>query len=286
MTYLLARNVSEPFQLSHKILLVLRIPFLFVLSLHLLSSVGTLAAHDQCKSPRVGPPPAELRLDPFYKKCISFRELPIVSSEKVSDEALREAQRIVQFMVAKHPELVPRLSKHKVRVVVMAESEQTTDVPEHRHLKPKEYWDKRARGLGATRDRPATSCGEENLLQYPTDPYRGENILIHEFAHTLHEMAIVEIDKQFDEKLKAAYANATKQGLWQNTYAATNHKEYWAEGVQSWFNANREVSRNDGIHNGINTHRELREYDPELAGLIAEWFDEPESGERQNGDAK
>lgn len=88
---------------------MLRIPFLFFLALHLSSSEGTLAADDQPEIPYSARPPAKLKLDSFYKKYVSFRQLPIVSSEKVSDDALREAQRIVQFMVAKHPELVPRL---------------------------------------------------------------------------------------------------------------------------------------------------------------------------------
>ena len=49
--------------------------------------------------------------------------------------------------------------------------------------------------------------------------------------------------------------------------AATNAGEYWAEGVQSWFDTNRE---NDGSHNHVNTRGELKEYDPDLAKLVEE----------------
>ncbi|MCA9206113.1 MAG: hypothetical protein KDA59_23840 [Planctomycetales bacterium] len=220
-----------------------------------------------------------MRLDAFYTKYISSRDIPIVSSGKVPDKALIEARRIVDNMLAKKPGLAKVLVKNRVRIAVMAASELTTDIPEHSDLRPREHWDKRARGLGATRARPACSCAEENLLAYRNDPYRGENILIHEFAHTLHELAIMEVDETFDARLRSTYASAMKRGLWANTYAATNHKEYWAEGVQSWLNANREVSRGDGIHNGINTHRELRDYDPDLASLISEWFHEPPESE-------
>ena len=75
-----------------------------------------------------------------------------------------------------------------------------------------------------------------------------------------------------------------KRGLWRNTYAATNYKEYWAEGVQSWFNVNKEVLRVDGIHNDINTRRELIKYDPELAKLISKWFNKPRRM-RRNSDS-
>jgi hypothetical protein len=151
----------------------------------------------------------------------------------------------------------------------MAHDEFTTMVPEHSDLKPARYWDKRARGLGATPRRPAVSCGEENLLAYPGDPYAKENILIHEFAHAVHEMALNEVDPTFDGRLKKAYDAAKGAGLWQGSYAATSRNEYWAEGVQSWFDCNRE---NDRAHNHVNTRAELKEYDPALARLVAEVF--------------
>jgi hypothetical protein len=47
-------------------------------------------------------------------------------------------------------------------------------------------------------------------------------------------------------------------------YAATNRAEYWAEGVQAWFDTNRTM---DHDHNHIHTRDQLKEYDPELAAL-------------------
>jgi hypothetical protein len=57
--------------------------------------------------------------------------------------------------------------------------------------------------------------------------------------------------------------------LWKDAYAASNKNEYWAEGVQSWFDTNRE---NDNQHNHINTRAELKEYDTGLAALLKEVF--------------
>ncbi len=208
-------------------------------------------------------------ISPFYKKFVSANGIPVIASEKVSDYALLEAAYIVNNMLAGRNDLRDAIARNKIRVVVMAATELTTDVPEHSDLKPKDYWDRRARGLGATKVRPAVSCGEENLLCYPGDPYFGENILIHEFAHTIHEIALKEVDPAFDGRLKAAYEEAMKKGLWQGTYAATNHHEYWAEGVQIWFHANRTLMP---IHNFVATRKQLEDYDPNLARLLREVF--------------
>lgn len=215
----------------------------------------------------VAAPPKSLHLNPFYKKYVSASGIPVVSSEKVSDFALREAAYVVNQMLSNRPDVRAALIRNKVRVTVIGVGELTTDIPEYSRLKPKKYWDKRARGLGATPEIPVVSCGEENLLGYPGDPYEAENILVHEFAHTIHELGLNRIDKEFDRRLKKAYAKAMAKGLWKGTYAATNRREYWAEGVQSWFDTNRPPDR---CHNHVNTREELQAYDPGLAKLIAE----------------
>ncbi|HMF17773.1 MAG TPA: PVC-type heme-binding CxxCH protein, partial [Gemmataceae bacterium] len=219
---------------------------------------------------RLTGPPADWKLDPFYTKHVSVHGFPVVGSAKVSDYAVLEAAYLIDKMLAKRPDILAALVKNKVRCAVMAYSERTTDVPEHSDLKDKAYWDRRARGLGPTRIRPAISCAEENLLCYPGDPYVNENILVHEFAHAIHLMGLNSIDKTFDKKLRELYRSAMDQGLWKKTYAATNYAEYWAEGVQSWFDCNRPAD--NGQHNGINTRQKLEKYDPELAKLIAEVF--------------
>lgn len=228
---------------------------------------------ESLKALRVIPPPEEVimkfNLSNFYKKYCDAGGLPVVSSEKVADCALLEAAWIVTNMIGHRPNLIKAIADARVRVVVMASDEYTTDIPEHSDLKPKEYWDRRARGLGATRRRPAVSCGEENLLSYPGDPYAAENILIHEFGHVIHEIGLRQIDPSFEKRLIDAYKSSIAKGLWTNTYAATNPNEYWAEGVQSWFDCNRQ---NDAVHNHVNTREELIEYDQALAALLKEVF--------------
>lgn len=221
---------------------------------------------------KIGAPPAELGLDPFYKKHLDFRGLPIVSSAKVPDAALVKARAVVREMVSKRPEVIAELVKRKVRVAIMAKTELTTDIPEHATLEPKDYWDKRARGLGASVVRPAVSGAEENLLGYPDDRYKGENILLHEFAHTIHTMAMDVLDPGFDAAVKALYEAARKKGLFERTYAMENPLEYFAEGTQSWFDVNLESATPNGIHNHVNTRKELEAYDPDLAAFLRKLF--------------
>ena len=249
-----------------------------------LSSVATCPA---CIDP-LAPKPQNLGLDSFYQKHLDVRGFPIVSSHRVPDSALREAARIVRLMTAPRPEILREMARQKVRLAVMAKDEVTIDIPEHRDLYqafPKTDWNRRARGLGATSARPAVSVGEENLLHYPQDRYRGESILIHEFSHAMDIMGLRHLDKTFAARLKETYDSAMSKGLWKNTYAATNKEEYWAEGVQSWFNANLTASPPNGIHNEIDTREELKQYDPDLARLIEsvygpsqwQWKQTPES---------
>ena len=98
--------------------------------------------------------------------------------------------------------------------------------------------------------------------------------MIHEFAHTVHLIALNSLDPGFEPRLKAAYKKARKEGKWDDpAYAGVNFSEYWAEGVQNWFNNNRE---NDNQHNEINTRAEMLEYDAGLSELVREVYGERE----------
>jgi len=124
---------------------------------------------------------------------------------------LIQARKIVLQMVARIPHCKAALIKNNVRVAVMSVDEVTTDIPEHSDLNrvfPQTDWDKRSRGLGPTKARPATSCAEENLLCYDEDRYKGEDILVHEFAHAIHLLGLSLIVKSFDTALEKCYAEA------------------------------------------------------------------------------
>ncbi len=227
-------------------------------------------------------PPAELKAPEFYKKYIDAEGYPIVASEKVNDYALKEAAFLVNQMLAHRPDVRKAMIESGSRMCIIGASEFTTDLPEFAKLRAprefaeigaKDFWDARARGTGGSQSDPYCSCGEENLLGYPGDPYSTECILIHEFAHNIHLRGLVRVDPTFDKRLKEVYDAAMKEGLWKGKYASINHHEYFAEGVQSWFNNNRE---SDHDHNHVNTRAELLEYDPRLAKMCSEVFGDTE----------
>ncbi|MDA0753008.1 MAG: hypothetical protein O2964_20100 [Verrucomicrobia bacterium] len=214
-------------------------------------------------------PPKDLELSPFYEKYVSVAGYPVISSGKVNDYALKEAAYLIDMMLAKRPDVKEAMIESGSRMIVMAYDEFTSEIPEHAHLRPKDFWDARARGLGGSSHDPVCSCGEENLLAYEGDPYAAENILIHEFAHNIHYRGMNRMDDTFDQRLQQTYDKAMEAGLWQGKYASVNHAEYFAEGVQSWFNNNRPP---DHDHNHVDTRVELKEYDPALAAICEEVF--------------
>jgi hypothetical protein len=234
--------------------------------------------------PQVTPPPSDLKIPRFYSKYISANGYPIVASAAVNDYALREAAYLVNLLLARRPDVREAMIKSGSRLCILGYQEFTTDLPEfawlgrrpmpdYPDLSGRDFWDARARGTGGSETDPYCSCGEENLLCYPGDPYSTENILIHEFAHNIHLRGVVRVDPTFDKRLKDTYKAAMDRGLWKGKYASVNHHEYFAEGVQSWFDNNRE---NDHDHNHVNTRAELLEYDPGLAGMCREVFGDTE----------
>jgi hypothetical protein len=222
----------------------------------------------------VGPAPSSLNLDPFYAKHCDVRGIPLISSSLVPDAAFLAAADVVGHMATARDEVRQALIARGAYVGIMARTEVTTDIPEHAFLAEDTQtdWDQRARGLGGTVSLPITTCAEENLLCYADDRYRGESILVHELAHTIYNLAIPEVDGSFTADLQAAYGAALSAGLWSGTYAATTVEEYFAEGVQSYFDTNLEASPPNGIHNHVDTRAELAAYDPVLYALVERIF--------------
>jgi len=223
----------------------------------------------------VSTPPDSLHLDPFYKKYVDVNGIPLISSWRVPDSAFVAAHRTLYAMTKMLPEAVLDSMVHRgTRVAIMARYEGTTDIPEHHYLinDTSLNWDVRARGLEGTLEIPLTSCAEENVLAYQIDKYHAEDILIHEFAHSIHLIGLTLAVPDFNSRLEQCFENAKAKGILANTYRETEVMEYFAEGVQDWFNVNAEMDHTDGKHNWCNTRAELLDFDPELYNLLAEYF--------------
>ncbi len=222
-------------------------------------------------------PPDSLQLDRFYTKYVDVNGLPLVSSWRVPDSAFVAAHRTLYAMTSMlDPKIIEAMKKAGARVAIMGRYEGTTDLPEHHYLVNDTAlnWDLRARGLGGTIEEPLTSCAEENVLAYQIDKYHAEDILVHEFAHAIHCIGIVQTDTTFNTRLQTLYEKAKKAGILDNTYRITDKEEYFAEAVQDWFDVNAEMPHTDGKHNWCNTREELKLFDPGLYDLLAEFFPE------------
>lgn len=236
-------------------------------------------------------PPSTLSVDTFYKKYADAFGIPIVSSEKVPDDALLVARDIVNYMLVKRPDVRAALIKRGARVLVMAQTEMETDLPERRNWKKpskddprltpgerenydkpggiasmsdREYWNRRARGMGGT----VTSCAEENLLGYPGTRYYGENILVHEFSHNIMG-ALRTADTALYKEIGKAYEAAKAKGMYKGQYAINTVAEYWAEGTQWWFWSNFEFY--DG-NTRVQTPEDLKNYDPALYRILEQVY--------------
>src|ERR1700722_4083555 len=215
----------------------------------------------------------QYRLNPFYTKTLTIDGIPVIGSDKVSDYAFLECAYTLDHMLANSPDAVKKaLVTCRVRMGIISVVEYTMDIPENQtrqNMAPVQaaFQDRRSRGLGGL---PLATCAEENLLNLRGDPYVNENITIHEFSHTVASLMRQTTPGWYDH-LRDIYNQAMNEGLFANTYSATNEQEYWAEGAQAWFDC-AQVRKDAGVHSGIWNRDQLRAYDPRLAQLLQDTY--------------
>ena len=243
-----------------------------------------------CVTSPSAPPPA-LGAEPFYAKYVAASGIPILSSSRVSNEALVAARDMAEGMLAHRPDLAQWLAANDYRIALIAEDEVLLDLPDKAHwtkparddprltrceikhydtrigaLSDRDYWDARARGIGGKR----MAAAEEDVLGLPSSRYWGETIFVHEMAHSVL-YAIEAADPALYRRIEMAYANALATDLWLDEYTTTTLHEYWAEGTQFWFDSNR-LQAFGGRR--ILNHADVEAYDPQLyAVLVAAYGD-------------
>lgn len=225
--------------------------------------------------------PDSLNIDPFYKKYVNADGIPVVSSINVNDSALIRASKVIAQVLSKREDVKKAMIAKGCKVMIIGEKEEVCDIPEYAEIcdTPENiaYWNKRARGFGGAPEHDfSASCGEENVICLPGDRYKGESILVHEFAHIIHMVGIVGVNPKFDNELETLLQKAIEKGLWKDTYAVSNKEEYFAEAVQSFFNCNKYSEEPNGVHNSINTREKLKSYDLDMYNLLLQYFPEIE----------
>jgi hypothetical protein len=240
--------------------------------------------------PSVVPPPASLRIDPYYTKFTYAREFPVLGSKHVSDEALLKANDTIRKVFAYRHDILKALINDGARLVVLSQTERLSDLPELKDSGHTSTFDE-VRYLDYTPDLKLMVVPEENVLSLPSDPFAGEDTVIGAFARGLYhvtasrpvdpdfdkrrqkqqyELRVKRLDVEFDQRLKNIYEDATTSGLWKGTPAARDRIEYWAAGVQAYFDAAGAGFPPNGADRPITTREALKAYDPALYALVDE----------------
>ena len=180
--------------------------------------------------------PTVTRIDPpqfgFFSKEVDYKGIPIKAHAVVDDQALIEAYDRLDLMLRHMPDAVSNMVTEGVELHIIGKDQGTSDLPENRTWKGRKYdgdqdIDQRTRGVGGL----MVSCGEENLLKLAVDRYRGRDICIHEFAHTIQMYGLSDDVRAM---IRKQYKTSTEAGLWKTAYAATNEGEYFAE-TSMWY---------------------------------------------------
>jgi hypothetical protein len=239
--------------------------------------------------PSVISPPAKFKFDPYYTKFTLARELPVLGSKRVSDEALLKANDTVRKMFAYRHDVLKALIADGGRLVVLGRGEKLGELPEFKGAAGKPGFDN-ARYLDCDADRKLMVVPEENVLGLAGDPLPGRCAVVAVFARGLYtvaaarpvdpefdarrdkqqyELRVKRLDAAFDRTVKDLYEAAVGKGLWKGTAAARDRAEYWATGVEAYFDAGA-VSVPEGADHPIGTREALRRYDPDLFQVVEE----------------
>jgi hypothetical protein len=242
------------------------------------------------RQPSVVPPPARLKIDPYYTKFTYAREFPVLGSDKVSDEALLKANDTVRKMFAYRHDILKALISDGARLVVLGRGEALSELPEFRGSKETAGLDQ-ARYLDYTPSLKLMVVPEENALGLPTDRFAGKGMVVSEFARALYrvtgvrpvdpefdkrrqkqqyELRVNRLDVTFDQKLQKLYEEAKGKGLWRGTAATRDRDEYWVAGVEAYFDAAGAGPPPTGAERPITTREALKAYDPDLHALAHE----------------
>jgi hypothetical protein len=242
------------------------------------------------RQPSVMPPPAKFKIDPYYTKFTFAREFTVLGSSQVSDDALLAANGIIRKMFAYRHDILKAMIAAGARLVVLGRKEKLSDLPELKDAKSQTRAED-VRYLEYTPDLRLLVVPEENVLGMKEEPFAGKCMVISLFAKALYhvtalrpvipnfeqernrqqyELRVKRLDIEFDQKLAKLYDDAMSKGLWKGTAAARNRVEYWAAGVEAYFDAAGEGQPPDLALGPVTTREALKAYDAGLYALVNE----------------
>jgi hypothetical protein len=242
------------------------------------------------RQPSVIRPPARFAIDPYYTKFTWAREFTVLGSKHVRDEALLRVNDTIRKMFAYRHDILKALIEAGVRLVVLGRDEKLSDLPEFKAARTQAGFDE-VRYLDYTPALKLLVVPEENVLGSPGDPFAGRCMTIHVLARAMYqvtglrpvdpdfdqrrdkqqyELRVKRMDIAFDQKLQKLHEEALKKNLWRGTAAARHRIEYWAAGVEAYFDAAGDGPAPHGADRRIGTREALKAYDPDLYALVEE----------------
>jgi predicted metalloprotease with PDZ domain/dipeptidyl aminopeptidase/acylaminoacyl peptidase len=242
------------------------------------------------RQPSVTPPPGRFRIDPYYTKFTYAREFIVLGSGRVSDEALLKANDMIRKMFAYRQDILKAMIAEGARLVVLGRGERLSDLPEFADAANRPGFDQ-LRYCEYDPDRRLMVVPEENVLGLPGEPFAGKCMVVSVFAKGLYsvaglrpvdhdferrrdkqqyELRVKRLDVEFDRRLAKLHDQALAKALWKGTAAARSRAEYWAAGVEAYFDAAGDNPAPNLADRPINTREALRAYDPDLYALVDE----------------
>ena len=240
--------------------------------------------------PSVSPPPAKFKIDPYYTKFTFAREFTVLGSQHVSDAALLKANDTVRKMFAYRHDILKAMIADGARLVVLGRREKLSDLPEFKDAKKQTAFDE-ARYFDYSPERKLMVVPEENVLGLPADPFAGKSMVVSVFAKALYrvtatrpvipdfdkqrslqqyELRVRRLDVDFDRALGKLYDEAMDKKLWKGTPSARDRVEYWAAGVEAYFDAVGAGFPPQNAERPITTREALKAYDAGLYSLVNE----------------
>jgi hypothetical protein len=239
--------------------------------------------------PSVMAPPAQFKAHAYYTKFTYAREFVVLGSKHVSDEALLKANDTVRKMFAYRHDVLKAMIADGARLVVLGKKERLSDLPEFQDAAKKPGFDE-VRYVDYTPALKLLVVPEENVLRLPGDPFAGKVLVVSVFAKGLYlvcglrpaleeapkgpkqqyELRVKRLDVEFDRQLGKLFDAARAGGQWKGTPAGNDRAEYWAAGVEAYFDAAGAGYPPHGADRPITTREALKAYDAGLYGLVDE----------------
>jgi hypothetical protein len=252
------------------------------------------------RQPSVLTPPARFKIDPYYTKFTWAREFVVLGSKQVSDQALLQANDTVRKMFAYRHDVLKALIADGARLVVLGPEEKLSDLPEFQggaNVEQVRYLDYAPElKLMVVPEESVTgrvrfTHPKEGAFTRAHDAFGGKAMVVSVMAKAMYrvcglrpvdadfarerskqqyELRVKRLDIEFDRQLQKVHEESLGKGLWKGTPAARGRAEYWAAGVEAYFDAAGAGLPPHGADRPITTREALKAYDPGLWGLVDE----------------